>query len=208
MSVLASDPFTGTGAGLGANWTQQTGIQAMDRSADTAIPNNLAADCGANYSAITWPDDQYSQAEISVTGTGNQTGIGIAVRMSDSARTFYWMVVCKAASNNVTITRFNAGTPSLLEQRTTTWVDGDIGKIQVSGQATNITIKVFQNGSQLGADISDTSASGLNAGRAGVAYSSTTTAASLNNWEGGSIVSGSSILSANGIFLIPRRVAV
>src|SRR5690349_5459494 len=188
MGALATEAFTGTGA-LSASWTQETGVNTFNRSSDVAVPANMSQDCGAFNNTVTWPNDQYAQAKVSATGTNALTGIGVACRMASGARTHYWAIVNKAASSNVTLQRFNAGTPSTIAQFTTTWNDGDVLRLEVSGAPTSVSLKVFQNGVQLGTTQTDSNASGLSSGNAGIAYSSSLTSGSLDDWEGGDLVS-------------------
>jgi hypothetical protein len=184
VAVLATDPFTGSGA-LSANWTQQNTDGTFTLVTNAAQPTSFGGDAANNYNAITWPDDQYSQAKVTVAGGTGDAGLGVACRMATGARTYYFAVVNKAASNNVSICKFVAGTFTLIASRTITWVDGDVLKLQVTG-AGPVTLEVFQNGTQLGADISD-STSTIASGRAGIKHSSSTTSGFVDDWEGGSV---------------------
>lgn|SRR5574341_128517 len=185
MGVLATDNFNrADNTDLGAAWDPQPGFanpqadRVFNISANTAVPANVAKDSGENYNAVSWPNDQYSQAKATMSGTGAEAGVGVSVRCSTTALTCYRVVINKAATNNVSIAKFVAGVYTLLAQRTTTWVDGDIIYLEAQGS----TLKVKQNGTQLGADIVD---SAIASGRAGIGFSSTMTSASLDDWEGG-----------------------
>lgn len=186
MAIIASDAFNRantTGPDLGANWTNiaaggfaTNGFQIVSNHVE---PTSLGSDKGAFWSGDVFPADQYSQVKVTVTGTGANAGVGPAVRMASDG-TCYWAVVNKAASNNVVVGRKLAGTYATVGSglRTTTWVDGDTLRLEVQGS----TLRVYQNGVQLGADMTDTN---IVSGPAGIAYSSSTTVAQVDDWEGG-----------------------
>jgi hypothetical protein len=151
-------------------------------STNTVVANNGGLDFGYYYSSVTWPDNQYSEAAITVTGTTAGTGYGVLARgdVNGGALTYYRAVVSKAASNNVDLSKFVGGTKTAIGSRTTTWVDGDVFRIEVTGS----TISLKQNGTILGATFSD---SGIATGRAGIIYSSQVTSGNIGNWAGGSL---------------------
>jgi hypothetical protein len=184
MGVLASDNFNRANANpIGAPWTTASGVSAMQIVSNAATASSLAADCGADYTGITWPADQYSKAKLSVTGTGGAgQGACLSVRSASGARTLYRLEVDHAATLNVAVEKFVAGTPSaLIGPLTQAWTDGDTWEIRAQGP----TISVYRNGALVGAatDIS----SPLLTGNPGIGYSSVETAASIDDWEGGTI---------------------
>ena len=117
--------------------------------------------------------------------------MGVLVR-ADGSRNFFRAVASHAAADNVEVGVRTGGAFTPLGTRTTTWVDGDVLRLEVSGTSPNITVKVFQNGSQLGADI--TGATGPDSGDPGIAYSSTSTSAVVDVWEGGDLGAATTIL--------------
>ena len=118
------------------------------------------------------------------SGGGAGSGMGVLVR-ADGSRNFFRAVASHAAADNVEFGVRTGGAFTPLGTRTTTWVDGDVLRIEVSGTSPNIIVKVFQNGSQLGADA--TGATGPDSGDPGIAYSSTSTSAVVDVWEGGDL---------------------
>lgn len=183
---LASDNFNrANNVDLGASWDVVTGEGQWNIATNTAIPNAPSSDAAESYNGVTWPDNQYSQCACTVTGTNAGTGPGPAVRIAVGAQTYFGAIVCKAASNNVEVRKFSAGSFSSVGTRTATWTDTDVLRIEITGASPNIVIKVFQNGSQLGADF--TGISGADTGRAGLNHSSITTSSSVDNWSGGSL---------------------
>lgn len=154
---------------------------------NAAAPSTLGSDCMSVYDGgITWPVDQYCQAKITVTGTlGGGRGPGVIVRGDASVNTNYRAVVDHAASNNVEVQRIVAGVYTQLATRTTTWVDGDVLRLEVTGTGASRVLKVFRNGTQLGANIADASGGIDAANRPGLGYSSSETSASIDDWEAG-----------------------
>lgn len=184
MAALATDDFNRAdtvGPDLGPNWTNVAAggmaVNGFQIVSNAVAPTTTGSDKLEFYSGVAWPADQYSQAKVTVSGTGADAGVGVAVRC-DTDGSQYRAVVNKAGANNVGIHRQIGASFLNLGTRTTTWVDGDALRIEVQGT----TIRVYQNGAQLGADVTDT---GLASGSAGIAYSSTTTSASMDDWEGG-----------------------
>ncbi len=184
--TVATDNFNRAntvGPDLGPNWTNvfsgffaANGYQIVSNA---AAPTTLGSDKMEYYSGASFANDQYSQAKMTVSGTSGGTGPGVMVRCGTNG-SGYRVTVDKAVANNIQIGRFDDSstfsTIGLL--LTTTWVDGDVLRIEAQGN----TIRAFQNGVQLGADIIDAV---LTTGTPGIGYSSTATAASLDDWEGG-----------------------
>lgn len=190
MIQFATDTFTRANESpLASPWTGPSSAN-FNLGSNAVTPISLTQDERALYvlpNGLNWPADQYSQAAISVTGgtAGGGQGPGVAVRMAPSTvDELYRLTVNKGATNNVKLERRRVvGGGVDLAFRTTTWVDGDILKLSVEGQGPAV-LKIYQNGSQLGADVVDASAMILS-GNPGLTYSSTVTAATIDTWEGG-----------------------
>jgi hypothetical protein len=189
-ATLATDNFNRADADVGANWASPANGWLI--VSNVAVPETLGSDCIAAYDAgITWPADQYSQAKVTVTGTAGSPGV--VVRTTAATDTLYWAVVNHGASNNVEVGRKVSGAYTFIASRTTTWVDGDVLRLEVSGTGAARILKVFKNGTQLGANIADASG-GIDSGKPGIGYSSSATAASVDDWEGGSLTAASSVV--------------
>jgi hypothetical protein len=183
MSALASDNFNrGDSTGLGANWTG-IGGGGFDVSGNKAVPHLLSGDQHSVYTAISWPNDQYSLAKITVTGTaGTDQGVGVCVRFSSTVVTGYRLVIDHASpGTNVHLIEMTSGTGNILASWSQAFTDGDTFSLEVQG--TTLTVKY--NGSVLGTATDSAHA----AGNAGLAYSSTETSASVDDWEGGDFAS-------------------
>lgn len=185
-TVTATDDFTrANSADLGTNWTPRTGGghgAGFSIVSNAGAPTSYTSDQCEYYNTGSWTADQYSQAALSgITGTGDQSGIGVAIRISTSDATFYRCVVCNKATNNVSISKWLAGTHTLLGQFTQAWTSGDVLKFEATGS----TLKVYRNNVRVGTDITDSS---IATGNPGVAYSTTLSAGTIDNWSGGTSV--------------------
>lgn len=186
---MAVDDFNrGDSASMGANWTTCTGTNLNANGfkilSGAAVPESNTVDSMEIWNADSFSADQYAECACTVTGTNAGTGPGPFVRGTSGVNPpCYRATVMKAASNNVEVLRQVGTTYTTIEFRTTTWVDGDILRLEVQGS----TLRVYQNGVQLGADMSD---GALASGNPGIIYSSTTTSSSLDNWQAGNLVTG------------------
>lgn len=99
---------------IAGNWTTAPALPASAALAlisNQVVPTSTSADGEAYYSAMAWPNDQYSKAKLYVTGTGGVSqGVGLLVRQSASAVTHYRLVVDHASSGNVALGKHVAGT--------------------------------------------------------------------------------------------------
>jgi hypothetical protein len=186
MGVVASDSFTrADAANLGANWTE--GGETYSIASNACVPDDPTGihtgDSWAGWNTVAWANDQYAQAAITVSGSGGGgQGNGVAVRVSTSgAQTFYRVVIDHAATNNVEVAKVVSGGYTQIGQRTTAFSNGDT--LYLEAQGTTLIVKL--NGSALGASFTDAS---IASGRAGIAFSSNETSASMVNWVGGDFI--------------------
>jgi hypothetical protein len=181
-SVVATDNFNRANETNLVNppWDSPAGTAGLKLASNVVTPNSLAADETAIYVNAIWPDNQYSQVQVTITSDGTPTmGIGVGVRMG-TAPAGYRLVVNDIGAQNVNLGKSTgAGFTSLLSAATT-YAAGDTYMLQVSGSI----LKVFKNGVQIGSDVYDTA---LQSGKAGIYYSSTAISASVDNWEGGAM---------------------
>ena len=188
---LASDNFTRANeTPLASPWLVASASGANTEfnlvSGFRCEPELLSHDCQMFYSGVAWTTNQYSQCAVNVVGTTLGSGFGVLVRANTVSpnETFYRVVVSHNATM-IDVAKIVAGSYSSLATRTGTWVDNDVLRVECTGTSTT-TIKVFQNGVQLGADITDAS-SPLQAGSPGICYSSTASAGFVDAWSAGSI---------------------
>lgn len=184
MTALATDNFNRANVDpIGGNWTTISTEGDLAIVSNAVTPHSLAVDSGAFYNAITWPNDQYSQLNLTVSSTTSAQGMGPAVRVASAAETYYRVVLSHAATLNVVLHKVVASSLSTLWSRTATFNDGDLVRLEVQGT----TLRVFIAGTQVGADFSDSS-SPITSGSAGIGYSPAATSNSGDNWEGGDLV--------------------
>jgi hypothetical protein len=194
MAILASDTFDRADTAvdqsehLGANWLTNTAGKFFKILTNEANPIDHANDLAERYSAITWPNDQYSKvtmALVSIAGLG--TGCGPCVRMSTSGTTqTYYLLACSTAGWQ--LQRFKAGVfTSIASSSTTTFANGDIVELQVTGGGSTVTFVKKKNGTIFESGTTDAS-SPILTGAAGIGHSSSTGSdKAVTSWEGGSL---------------------
>ena len=185
--IIQQDNFNradalGSGLGLGPAWTLVFGgpwaTNGFGISSNTAVPDSFGSDKLSLYTRISWPNDQYVQCRITVTGTSGDTGFGVALRSSIDGANLYRCVVNKATTNNVVVAKAVANAYTALQRYTVTWADGDTFRMEVQGT----TLTAYQNGVALSPTVSDSSMTG---GYAGILLSSAVTSGSIDDWEAG-----------------------
>lgn len=187
-----TDNFTrADNADLGTDWTPVTGDGTFKIASNTATPTSLAADAAERWSTNTFANDQYSQATISaISGVGTDEGIGVCIRASNSARTYYRAVAnTEGAGVNTYLGKVVAGTYSQLATGTVAWAAGDIIKIEISSN----TLTCYRNGVSVCSVGSETS---IPSGWAGVSFSSDMNTSAFSAWEGGDVGGGGDTLWA------------
>jgi hypothetical protein len=163
----------------GNGWTDK-GNAILTSNAVTAL--TPSSDGQARYSSWAGGDDQYSQGEITVTGTSAGAGIGPAVRCStDANKTLYRLVI--DAAGNYELSKFISAAFTSLRTGTLTYVAGQKLGLSATGGATT-TLKIWYNNVQIGTDVTDSS-SPITTGQPGFGYSSTVTTAVFDNWDAG-----------------------
>lgn len=188
MAVLATDNFNRADENPlsgGGNWSPSFGDQNWKVVSNVAVPVNVSTlDSVMHYTAGTWPNDQYSKADLTVSGTGGgDQGVGLNVRGTTAATTYYRAVADHGATNNVGISKLVAGVYSNLALTSSSWTDGATWELDVQG--TTLTFK------RAGSTILTTTDASIASGKPGIELSTVVTSASLDNWEGGDFTSGS-----------------
>lgn len=178
----ATDAFTTDANPIDGNWTSVTGDSNMKKLSGSAVPTNTANDCSArSTSGASFTNDQASELAITTSGTGGGgVGMGVLVRCASAAATYYRAVMDGAASNNIEIGKRVAGVYSFIANRTVSYGAGGTLRLGVVGT----TLRVYYNGTQVGADITD---SDIASGSPGISYSSTDATAQGDNWVGYSV---------------------
>lgn len=190
----------------GGVWVTGSGDGEFARSANTAVPNQAGQDCSAIYTGTAWGNNQSSACGLTTTSTGGGgSGPGLWVRHAGlAAKTGYRFIVDHAASNNIEVARFNAGTFTSLAVRTVaSWTNADVWEFSVTGGVGAVVLTIKLNGVQQGATISDASGSGVASGSPGLGYSSIGGGEVFDNWTG-----SDGGAAATPSLLLPNRRAV
>lgn len=186
MGQLAEDLFNRADSlDMGANWTNGPSEGDFEIVSNEARPftNN---DSTNFYTAITWPENQYSEIEIgSVVGNTSTQGVGVACRGSTSARTHYRLV---GNSTGYRLIRRVAGVATQLSANSTpTFATGDRLRLEVRTNGANADWIILKNG-VLVTSGSDTSPI-TDAGNAGISFSGADSVqGTINSWSGGDFI--------------------
>lgn len=190
MGVIATDNFNRaneTPLSGGGNWSVGTD-NPWNLSSNIAVPSSVSSDDAMHYTAGTWPNDHYSKADLTVSGTGGlQQGVGLTVRGTTAATTYYRAVTDHAASNNVSISKMVNGVYTNLALVTSSWTDGSTWELDAQG--TSLTFK------RAGSTILTATDASIASGKPGIILSSNVTSASLDNWEGGDFSAGAHVIA-------------
>lgn len=190
MAVIATDNFNRaneTPLSGGGNWSPSFADANWNLSSNVAVPTNVTtSDSVMHYTAGSWPNDHYSKGNLTVSGTGGgDQGVGLTVRGTTAATTYYRAVADHGATNNVGITKMVSGVYTNLALVTSSWTDGATWELDVQG--TSLTFK------RAGSTILTATDSAIVSGKPGIVLSTHVTSASLDNWEGGNFSSGGSV---------------
>jgi hypothetical protein len=179
MAILVQDNFNRANQNpLAGNWSTPTGANALQLSSNAVTYTDFNNDSSAYYNAITWPNDQYSQCNCTVSNEGGGQGFGPSCREASGALTRYRLVASTAASNNFELSKEVSGSFTLIWDRTSTFTSGNLVRLEAQGT----TLRAYNNGVQIGASTTDSS---IASGSAGLLYSSRAATASGDNFEGG-----------------------
>jgi hypothetical protein len=162
-----------------------TGGGQMQISSNTVIPVTAPSDCDCFYSAWVSGDNQFSQAEITATGTAAGNGPGVLVRRITTVgtKTYYRTVLDE--SGNYELAKFDAGAFTSLRTGTVSYVAGQKLGLSATGGATT-TLKIWYNNVQIGTNVTDSS-SPLLTGDPGLSWSGSITAGVTDNWNAGTV---------------------
>lgn len=167
MTTLFSDNFNrADSTSLGTSWSEVAG----DWQVQT---NQLLISSGAGFRVCSTTTTAHAAvADCKVTATraaGASWDAGPCVRLSGAggSETCYYLDV--SGTQDLSVIRRVAGADTDIGDLVQAHSNGDIYALQVSGSGATVTLKVFRNGSQVGADITDTAGSRITAaGQTGV----------------------------------------
>lgn len=167
MANLFSDNFNRADNSVvdATNWTEN------EPAGTWAISSNQLARAGGGFTSIVATTTAHAaiadcKASIKrITGSGFDGGP--CVRSTSDGNTMYYLDVY--GSDTLEVYRRVSGTDTLVAGRTQTHGASDVYRLEVSGTGATVTLKIFRNGVQVGADISDSNAARITAaGQMGV----------------------------------------
>jgi hypothetical protein len=165
------NPITG-------NWTDSGSGNAITLASNAVTPGALGNDADAIWNVWASGNDHYSQGQLTTTGTSAGSGLGVCVRHSPTAGTKTYYRFYMDGAGNWELDRFIAGAFASLQTGSTSYVGGTAIGLLVIGT----TISCWYGGVQVGTNQTD---SNITTGVPGIAYSSTVTTATLDNWDAG-----------------------
>jgi hypothetical protein len=183
MAVLASDSFNRADeTPIGGNWTlDQANVANLSGNVQVWVFASGASDVtNARWNALTWPNDQWSQAtQVALGGSGNN---GVAVRIQTSGRGAYHFAPRTAGNGGYLLERLNTDTSktTVASNAGIGGVAGDVVYMQVIGSSFDCR----QNGVSRMTGTDSTFASGA-AGLSGFVSSD---GYQTDDWSGGDFV--------------------
>jgi hypothetical protein len=177
MALPASDSFNRSNeATLVGNWTcvNPGPLQLLSN----AVRSQGTGDAAAYWNADAFDANHYSECKVATVNDG-----GPAVRVTNNG-CYYWTI--SSVSSQSEVWRYNApSTWTKVGEANTTVTSSDVVRLEATGTGATVTLKTYKNGSAI-ATLTDTSASRLTSGAAGV-YSVGATI--LEDWGGGNVSS-------------------
>jgi hypothetical protein len=159
VATLFSDNFNrANSSSLGSNWTEN------EPGGSWAITSNQLVRSGGGFtSAITTTGAHAAVADCkaSITRVSSGWDGGPCVRATSTGATMYYLDVY--STNTLELYRRVSSSDTLVASRTQTHASGDTYRLEVSGTGATVTLKIFRNGVQVGADISDANAARITA---------------------------------------------
>jgi hypothetical protein len=194
VMVLFTDDFTGTDPSLGASWDHYSGVNGLQRVADTAEPDIVSAAVdGIQSHSGTLPNDQWAEAILATIGpTSDYNSLSVGVRWAaPNTISGYLLILDKTNSPTDTyrlsIQKYTAAVLSQVTSSPSNFVNitlagNDVFRLEAIGTL----LRGFQNGVLV---LSGTEAS-YAGGRAAVeAYAATTLSnAAWNSFRSGDFV--------------------
>lgn len=182
---MATANFNGTnGTALvthNANFSLVTGNFQLR---DNALESNVGggAESAARWNANTFNNDQYATATVVNVGTAASDGVGLAVRCSSSATTYYGMYF--TGSLNMWLFKVITGSWTQLGSAVAVPADNDVLRLEVEGT----TLRPTKNGSSTGTPGNQTD-SAIASGSGGVSGwgSAGSSTNQIDNWEAGNL---------------------
>ena len=143
--ITASDNFNRANGSLGSSWSTLTSKNAPAIVSNAVELSSEANDCGAVYTAVAWPNDQWVSWQVNVLNYADSEINGL-LRCSTSAFTCYLADIFGpfGSSAAFSVSRRAAGASTAIQAKTTITVSAsDVFVFGVQGS----TLTLWQNGS-------------------------------------------------------------
>lgn len=192
MSVIFSDNFnTGTEPNT-TNWLERSGD---DLDLVGSKVRGISKGAGLSFALMTTTTAAHAAiADCKVTLTqASASGDGAPAARVTDADTAPTMYACNIFANTLETLRYNnSNSPTVLQSSGVTSVANGVVALEVTGTGATVTLKAYYQGSQVGANISDTSASRIvSAGQTGViVYDLTSTVADYDDFSVDDLAAG------------------
>jgi hypothetical protein len=199
---VATDNFNrADNADLGTNWTPPTGVTGWSISGNQALEDSGGAFCAEYWNAVSFANDQYSQAIVDGVTLESvvNNGAGVAVRIATGANTMYRAYLNSNASGEIQLTKHVAGVVTELAQYTAGAAPALLDGIRLEVRGT--TLKVYHS-SAGGAYVEriSTDDSSIASGSAGIAGKANSNLNLVDNWDGGDL---SAVTTNYGLIPMP-----
>lgn len=169
--ILYQDSFNRADGAPGADWAQSGGgtdfaIVSNELTCSTSAARSIATVAGTTHADIANVKVTWKRA----SGSGYDAGVYVRGSFGGlTSNTGSGYIINPFNSQIDIIRRINGSNAPVGSRTGLTLADGDIYGVQIVGTAGTVTFKLFQAGSQLGADITDVHADRIVApGRTGI----------------------------------------
>jgi hypothetical protein len=200
-SVIATDDFNayGSSAVPSANWTDLDGVvagQVWVIPAGGSVAQRYSSFSMLRRSAGTYSADQYAKAAVvGFSGSASSDAVGVALRCSADAAPNddgYGFVLDDSDQSFKIIRRVNGTNTTLASTAATGFAAGHTIEGEATGTGASVDLTLLSQG-VIKLTFSDTDGARITAaGRPGVIANKSAGTLSLDDWEGGDIVAGSS----------------
>lgn len=196
MSVLATDDFNRADGAVGANWTTNALYSAMQITSNKCGRTDAHGDgiVGGYYTAISWPNDHYSQCKITASGTRVNVGVRVVNNSGEFDGYVFEVKFTGTATRSILKYTHGVGYTSLTSGSVAVSLN-DVLYLEVQG--TNLVAKV--NGTTV-LSVSDSSFSSGNAGIPRIGAEDTVE--SVDDWAGGDFLAAGMVIRS---VIVPNR---
>jgi hypothetical protein len=187
---------------LAGNWATGSGDTGFNLTTNAANSPDDSADRCSIYTGSAFGNDQSSQGKLSTPGTGGVgQGIGLCVRHAAGAKTYYRAVGIHTTPTNWEFMRFVGGASTSLVQFLSSYTDGDTYELRVTGPAAAARLELFKNGVSVQVFTDNSS---LASGSPGLAYSTSSTSGTVDDWVGTDVFGAAAVTPTfNAIPFVP-----